>query len=82
MDASILAKDIVMILSKGWAFLMLCTCVAIAAMSAPARADTYAYDQFGRIICVAFMAGGRVTYTYDDAGNRSQKVDSTSGSCP
>jgi YD repeat-containing protein len=50
--------------------------------AAPAWADTYTYDEFGRLTCVAFTAGGRVVYSYDDAGNRSQKVETTSGSCP
>lgn len=46
------------------------------------QADTYVYDQYGRLTCVAFTAGGRVTYTYDDAGNRTERVDATSTSCP
>jgi hypothetical protein len=36
-----------------------------------ARADTYAYDVYGRLISVHFSAGGSITYTYDSAGNRT-----------
>jgi hypothetical protein len=53
-----------------------------ASLVMQARADTYVYDQFGRLKCVAFTAGGHIVYEYDPAGNRTSKVDSTSSSCP
>jgi YD repeat-containing protein len=44
----------------------------------PARADSYIYDQFGRLKCINFTAGGSITYVYDAAGNRTSQVKSTS----
>lgn len=40
----------------------------------PALANTYEYDDIGRLEKVTYSDGSTVTYTYDDAGNRSQKV--------
>lgn len=36
-----------------------------------ARADTYTYDQYGRLRTVTYTDGSTITYAYDDAGNRS-----------
>lgn len=36
-----------------------------------ARADTYAYDQYGRLTNVTYTDGSSITYEYDDAGNRT-----------
>jgi len=41
-----------------------------------AHADTYTYDAQGRLTSVTYTAGGSVTYSYDDAGNRTQQVKS------
>jgi YD repeat-containing protein len=49
-----------------------------ASLVAPAHADSYIYDQFGRLTCINFTAGGSITYVYDAAGNRSSQVKSTS----
>lgn len=43
-------------------------------LSAAAKADTYTYDAQGRLTRVDYTSGGYVTYTYDDAGNRTQQV--------
>lgn len=49
---------------------------AVAAFTQPAKADTYTYDAYGRLISVSFSAGGSVTYTYDAAGNRTVEYKS------
>lgn len=43
-------------------------------LPATASADTYTYDAQGRLVSVTYSGGGSVTYTYDDAGNRTQQV--------
>ena len=58
------------------------TAAAMMILAHPARADTYVYDQSGRLTCVVFSAGGHVAYTYDAAGNRTVHADSTSSTCP
>lgn len=42
--------------------------------SPAAHANTYVYDAIGRLEKVTYPDGSTVTYTYDDAGNRTQKV--------
>lgn len=37
-------------------------------------ATTYTYDELGRLATVTYDNGQRVTYSYDDAGNRTQVV--------
>ena len=39
--------------------------------NASASADTYAYDQYGRLTGVTYTDGSTITYAYDDAGNRT-----------
>jgi YD repeat-containing protein len=36
-----------------------------------ALADSYRYDQYGRLTGVTYSDGSSVTYKYDDAGNRT-----------
>jgi YD repeat-containing protein len=48
----------------------------MSALTSDALADTYTYDAQGRLTSVTYTAGGSVTYTYDDAGNRTQQVKS------
>jgi uncharacterized protein RhaS with RHS repeats len=44
----------------------------IALLPQAAAADTYTYDQYGRLVSVTFTGGGSITYYYDDAGNRTR----------
>lgn len=53
---------------------MLAALGLVSMLSGGARADTYTYDTQGRLTSVAYTAGGSVTYTYDDAGNRTAQV--------
>jgi len=46
------------------------------AMPVTAKADSYTYDAQGRLIRVDYSAGGYVTYSYDDAGNRAVQAKS------
>lgn len=41
-----------------------------------AFADTYTYDQYGRLTGVTYSDGSSVIYTYDAAGNRTVVVQS------
>ena len=43
----------------------------IAGLAFSARADTYTYDQIGRLTGVTYTDGSTITYAYDDAGNRT-----------
>lgn len=45
-----------------------------------AQATQYQYDTLGRLRCVAFDDGGKVQYSYDEAGNRAQVVRAAPGS--
>lgn len=52
---------------------LLCASVISAillAIGADALADTYTYDELGRLTGVTYSDGSSITYTYDDAGNR------------
>ena len=45
-----------------------------ALLSRPAHATEYTYDATGRLTRVEYDDGSTVTYSYDDAGNRTQVV--------
>lgn len=45
--------------------------LAIFTAAGVAMADTYTYDQYGRLTGVTYSNGSSVTYTYDAAGNRT-----------
>jgi YD repeat-containing protein len=47
--------------------------IALALFTAAgiALADSYTYDQYGRLTGVTYSDGSSVTYTYDAAGNRT-----------
>lgn len=51
-----------------------------ALLQTPARADTaqYVYDAHGRLVRVTYSNGVVVDYSYDNAGNRTQVVRTTS----
>jgi YD repeat-containing protein len=54
------------------AILMVLVVIGIAIFAADiALADIYTYDQYGRLTGVSYSDGSSVTYTYDDAGNRT-----------
>jgi hypothetical protein len=56
--------------------LLFAIALALASASEPARAETvqYTYDALGRMVTVTYSSGAVVTYTYDDAGNRLEVV--------
>jgi YD repeat-containing protein len=54
--------------------------LAVLAESAPALADTYAYDALGRLVSVTTDNGSTITYVYDDADNRTAMNVTGSGS--
>ena len=43
------------------------------------RAETYGYDALSRLTSVNYGDGQTQTYAFDAMGNRTQKVDSVSG---
>lgn len=52
---------------------LLCASVISAillAIGADALADTYTYDELGRLTGITYSDGSSVTYVYDAAGNR------------
>lgn len=50
-------------------------CIGILVISSTASAGTtFEYDEHGRLEKVTYDDGATVTYTYDDAGNRTSKV--------
>jgi len=51
-----------------------CVLLGLGSLLTTAKADTYTYDAQGRLTSVTYTAGGSVTYTYDDAGNRTVQV--------
>jgi YD repeat-containing protein len=54
------------------AILMVLVVIGIAIFAADiALSDIYTYDQYGRLTGVSYSDGSSVTYTYDDAGNRT-----------
>jgi YD repeat-containing protein len=42
---------------------------------------SYGYDELGRLTCVVYTDGAKVTYGYDAAGNRTQLTVAASGTC-
>lgn len=55
--------------------------LALAFHTSDSSADTpaYKYDVLGRLIEVTYSNGTRVTYAYDDAGNRVEVIVKPSG---
>jgi YD repeat-containing protein len=51
-----------------------------ALLSRPAHAIEYTYDTTGRLVGVEYDDGSTVTYTYDEAGNRTQIVRAAASS--
>jgi YD repeat-containing protein len=56
---------------RGLVLLVSALAVALLALSGFAVADSYTYDAYGRLTGVTYDDGSSVTYTYDDAGNRT-----------
>jgi YD repeat-containing protein len=56
--------------------LLFAVTLALASTAEPARAETvqYTYDALGRIVTVTYGSGAVITYAYDNAGNRTQVV--------
>lgn len=54
----------------------LALCAFVAGVPFQAKADTtqYTYDALGRVSTVTYGNGVVVTYSYDAAGNRTQKI--------
>lgn len=48
--------------------------ILAAAPAAFAGTTNYTYDEQGRLVQVQYPNGSTVTYTYDNAGNRTQTV--------
>jgi len=56
---------------------------ALALAGSPEAATQYIYDSQGRLIAVVYDNGERITYNYDDAGNRETVVTTaTAGNLP
>ena len=58
--------------------LILCAALDVtpfAAYAGAAGANAYTYDGLGRVRSVTYSNGSTVSYTYDQAGNRTQKTD-------
>jgi hypothetical protein len=58
-----------------WAFAAAFT--ILSSMMNVARADTYTYDEHGRLKTVTYTDGSSISYSYDDAGNRTVVVQAT-----
>jgi YD repeat-containing protein len=71
---------------RGWGqswWLALAAIVIVAVAPAALAATQYKYDAQGRLISVVYDDGKRITYTYDETGNRTQVVSAaTTGNLP
>ena len=62
--------------------LLFCFGIALTAATQVSASTTYTYDTLGRLSCVLYDNGMKITYTYDPAGNRTQVVTQGGTACP
>lgn len=62
--------------------ILLCIGLSVFAVTQVSAATVYAYDDLGRLSCVLYDNGMKITYSYDPAGNRTQVVTQGGTACP